>query len=181
LTLFAIRLLYVLIDRRVMAFLERFFAVRKVPGLGILLVLVCLYFIGMIVSNVLGRKFFRLVELISQRIPVIKAVYRVGKQVSEGLSGVGEKQVFKKVLLVDWNNNGVWAVAFVAGEIIDKRTGETMFRVFVPHVPTPVTGFIFVVKRSQTIDPGWTVEEAIKMIVSGAIVSPEEIKAVSPP
>lgn len=176
LSVVAIQLLYVLIDKRIMVFLNDFIEVRKIPGLGILLLLICLYFIGLIVTNVVGRRFLHLIERISQRIPVIKAIYQVGKQFSEGLSSVEDKQVFKKVLLVNWNNNGVWAVAFVAGRIIDQHTGESMLRVFVPHVPSPTTGFIFVVKESQTIDPGWTAEEAIKMIVSGAIIAPKEIK-----
>jgi len=176
LSVVAVQLLYVLIDKRVMVFLNKFIEVRKIPGLGILLLLICLYLIGLIFSNVVGRRFLHLVDRISQRIPIIKFIYQVGKQFSEGLSSAEDKQVFKKVLLVNWNNNGVWAVAFVAGRIIDQRTGESMFRVFVPHVPSPTTGFIFVVKESQTIDPGWTAEEAVKMIVSGAIISPQEIK-----
>ena len=181
LTVLAIQLLYVLIDKRVMTFLERFIDVRHIPGLGILLVLIFLYLIGMIVSNVVGRQFFYFVEWVSQRVPIIKAVYHVGKQLSEGLSEVGDKQVFKKVLLVKWNSESVWVIAFVTGKIIDQRTGETLIRVFMPHVPSPATGFIFIVKESDTIDPGWTIEEAIKMIVSGGIVSPKEIKNINLP
>jgi len=178
LSVLAIQLLYVLIDKRVMVFLNNFIEVRKIPGMGILLALACLYFIGLIVSNVVGRSIFNIIDRISQRIPIIKAIYQVGKQLSESLSGGSDKQAFKKVLLVDWNNNGLWGVALVAGRIIDQRTGENMLRVFVPYVPNPTSGFIFVVKESQTIDPGWTVEEAIKMVVSGAVISPKEIKAV---
>ena len=178
LSFLAIRLLYVLIDKRVMGYLDHYFKVRQIPGLGILLVLVCLYLIGMVVSNVVGRQFFRFLEGLSRRIPVIKAVYQVGKQLSEGLAGVEDKQAFKKVLLVSWNNDGVWAIGFVAGKFVDQRTGENMLRIFVPHVPSPTTGFVFIVKESQTIDPGWTMEEGIKLIVSGGIISPKEIKKV---
>ncbi|OGX28076.1 MAG: hypothetical protein A2705_01185 [Omnitrophica WOR_2 bacterium RIFCSPHIGHO2_01_FULL_52_10] len=84
----AVRLLYVLIDQRVMGFLGNFYAVRKIPGLGILLLLVSLYFIGLIVSNIRGRRLLRLLESISQRIPFIKTIYGVGKQLSQGLSVV---------------------------------------------------------------------------------------------
>ena len=181
LTVLAIQLLYVLIDKRVMTFLERFIEVRHIPGMGILLVLISLYLIGMIVSNVVGRQFFYFVEWLSQRVPIIKAVYHVGKQLSEGLSEAGDKQAFKKVLLVKWNSESAWVIAFVTGKIIDQRTGETLIRVFMPHVPSPATGFIFIVKESDTIDPGWTIEEAIKMIVSGGIVSPKEIKNINLP
>ena len=176
LSVLAIQLLYYLIDKRVMVFLNKFFEVRKIPGLGILLVVFCLYLIGLIVSNVVGKGFFHFIEQISRRIPIIKVIYQVGKQFSDALSGTEGKQAFKKALLVDWNNNGVWAIGFLTGRIIDKRSGETMLRVFVPHVPSPTTGLIFIVKESAAIDPGWTIEEAIKMVVSGSVISPQEIK-----
>ncbi|MBF0619408.1 MAG: DUF502 domain-containing protein [Candidatus Omnitrophica bacterium] len=172
----AIKLLYVLIDKRVMALLDQFIEIRHIPGMGILLVLVCLYLIGMIVSNIVGKQLFRFIDGIGHRIPIIQTIYQVGKQVSESLSVAGDKQSFNKVLLVNWNGNGIWAIVFVAGDIIDQRSGEKMYRVFMPHVPNPATGFVFLVKESQTMDPGWTVEEAIKMVISGAIVSPAEIK-----
>jgi uncharacterized membrane protein len=176
----AIKLLYVLIDKRVMAFLGEFVPVRQIPGLGILLLLVCLYLIGLIVSNIVGRQIFHFIDHVGRQIPIVKAVYQVGKQLSESLSNAGNKQAFKQVLLVNWNGNGVWAVAFVAGQITDNRTGELMYRVFMPHVPNPATGFVFVVKESQTVDPGWSIEEALKMVVSGAIISPKEIRRQEP-
>jgi uncharacterized membrane protein len=176
LSFLAIQLLYILIDKKVMAFLDRFIEVRQIPGLGILLVLVCLYLIGMIVSNVVGKQFFGLVHRISERIPIVNMVYKVGKQLSESLSDVRGKQTFSKVVLVDVNNNGLLGIAFVAGQIKDMRTGENLLRVFVPSVPNPATGFIFVVKESQAFDPGWTLEDGVKMVVSAAIISPAEIK-----
>ena len=176
LTVAAIRLLYVLIDKRVMGFLENFIEVRQIPGAGILLVLVCLYLVGLIVSNVIGRQLFRLIDHIGRRIPIVDAVYHVGRQLSESLSDAGKKNAFQKALLIDWNNSGMWTVAFVTGNIIDQKTGEKMLKVFVPKVPNPATGYIFIIKESAAIDPGWTVEEALKMIVSAAIISPDAIK-----
>lgn len=176
LSFLAIQLLYVLIDRQVMVFLGKFIAVRQIPGLGLLLVLISLYLIGMIVSNVVGRRFFHFIESVSQRIPVIKAIYQVGKQLSQSLGSGDEKQAFKKILLVDCNGNGVWGIGFVAGRMVDQRTGESLYRIFMPTIPNPTTGLIFLVKESATIDPGWTIEEAVKMILSAAIISPGEIK-----
>ena len=172
----AIQLLYLLIDKRVVVFFNRFFEVRKIPGLGILLVLLCLYLIGLIVSNVIGKRLFHFIERISQRIPLVKVIYQLGKQFSESFSGEKGKEVFKRVVLVDWNNNGLWAMGFVTGRIVDQASGEPMLRVFVPNAPSPTTGFIFVIKEGAAIDPGWTVEEALKMVVSGSVIAPPEIR-----
>ena len=193
LSIIAIRLLYFLIDKRVMGFLDHFIHVRQIPGLGILLVLVCLYLIGLVVSNVVGKQIFHLIDSISERIPVIKAVYQVGKQLSEGLSVTEDKQAFKKALLVSclpspapaspaggdqpaYVGPGGWTLAFVTGSVKDESTGEELLKIFVPTVPNPTTGFIFFVKPSQTMDPGWSVEEALKMIVSAGIIAPAQIK-----
>ena len=176
LSITAIQLLYVLIDKRVMVFLDKFIEVRQIPGLGILLVLICLYLIGLIVSNVVGKQIFHFIGRITERIPVIKAIYQVGKQLSESLSANEGKQAFKKAVLIDCLPGGVWTVAFITGTIKDENTGEELLRIFVPTVPNPTTGFIFLVKASQTIDPGWSVEEAVKMIVSAGIISPSQFK-----
>ncbi len=175
LSILAVKLLYELIDKRVMAFIDDFVNVRQIPGLGILLVLVCLYLIGLIVSNVIGRQIFNLIERVTKRIPVIKAIYQVGQQLTEGLSVAEGKQAFQKALLVDCNNTGVWTVAFVTGRTVEEDSGIEMLRMFVPTVPNPTTGFVFVVRPDQTKDPGWTVEEALKMIVSAGIISPARI------
>lgn len=175
----AIRLLYVLIDKQVMKFLAQFIDIRQIPGLGILLLLISLYFIGLIFSNVLGRQIFKFIDNITNRIPIIKAIYGIGKQISDTLAVTDpQKQAFKKAILVDSFNGRGWMLGFVTGSIKDQN-GEELLKVFVPAVPHPLTGIIFIVKPSQTLDCGWTVEEALKMIVSAAIISPDQIKKVS--
>jgi len=175
----AIRLLYVLIDKQVMKFLAQFIDIRQIPGLGILLLLICLYFIGLIFSNVIGRQIFRFIDHVGDRIPVIKAIYGVGKQLSETLSmSDPQKQAFKKAVLVNTFNGNGWMLGFVVGSIKDQN-GEELLKIFVPSAPHPLTGIIFIVKPSQTLDCGWTVEEALKMVVSIGIISPDGIKKTS--
>jgi uncharacterized membrane protein len=173
------RLLYLLIDKQIMKFLEQFIDIRQFPGLGILLLLSSLYIIGLIFSNVLGRQIFRLIDGIAERIPIIKAIYGVGKQISNTLSMADpQKQAFKKAILVDTFNGNGWMLGFVTGTV-KNQNGEEMIKVFVPAVPHPLTGIIFIVKPSQTLDCGWTVEEALKIIVSAGIISPEKFRKLS--
>ena len=174
----AIRLLYILIDKQIMRFLAQYIDIRQIPGLGILLLLFSLYFIGLIFSNVAGKQIFKFIDSITERIPIIKFIYGVGKQFSDTLSETGtHKQAFKKAVLVNSFNGNGWMLGFVTGSVKDPN-GEEMFKVYVPAVPHPFTGIVFIVKPSQVLDCGWTVEEALKMIVSAGIVSPEEIKKI---
>ena len=76
-----------------------------------------------------------------------------------------------------FDGNG-WLLGFVVGSIKDQN-GEELLKIFVPSAPHPLTGIIFIVKPSQTLDCNWTVEEALKMVVSIGIISPEEIKKIS--
>jgi uncharacterized membrane protein len=172
----AIRLLYILIDKQVMHFLAQYIDIRQIPGLGILLLLICLYIIGLIFSNVLGRQILWFMDIVTERIPIIKFIYGVGKQISETLSMTDpSKQAFKKTVLVKTFEGGGWMVGFLVGSIKDQN-GEELHKVFVPSSPHPLTGIVFIVKTSQISDCSWTVEEALKMVVSIGIVSPEVIK-----
>ena len=174
----AIWLLRKFIDQQVLKFLAQHFDIRQIPGLGILLLLFSLYAIGLIFSNVFGRQIFKFIDNVADRIPIIKFIYGVGKQISDTLSMTDpQKQAFKKAVLVNTFNGNGWMLGFVTGNMKDQN-GEEMLKVFVPAVPHPLTGIIFIVKPSQTLDCGWSVEEALKMIVSAGIISPEAIKKI---
>ena len=175
LTYLAIKLLYTSIDQRAVVLVDRFFGF-KFPGLGILLVLVSLYILGILASNVVGRRLFGLVEKMTNYIPLIKTTYKVGQQVGKTLS-LPEKQVFKKAVLVDYLKPGIWTIGFVTGEVIDtKNKNERLLKVFVPTPPNPTSGTMVVVRESETRDPGWTIEEAINAVISGGIIGPEELR-----
>ncbi len=147
----------------------------RIPGLGVLLVLIIFYLVGLFASNVIGHRFFNVIEDIFNRIPILRTTYQIGKQVSSSFS-LPEKQVFKQTVLVDMNNNGVWAVGFVTGTLTKQGVKEKFLKVFIPNVPNPVSGFVIVIKESQVFDPHWSVEEGMKVIVSGGIIGPEQLK-----
>ncbi len=175
----AILFLRKFIDKQILEHLPKFIDKHQIPGLGILLLLLSLYLIGLIFSNVVGRQVLKFIHGVAQRIPVINFIYGLGKQLSDTLSDAGlQKQAFKKAVLVNSFNGNGWVLGFVVGSIKDQN-GEELLRIFVPSSPHPLTGIVFIVKPSQTLDCGWTVEEALKMVVSIGIISPDGIKKIS--
>jgi len=175
LTYLVIRFLYITIDQRVMGLVDDFLGF-SIPGLGIILILFLLYLVGIAASNVIGKKILNSLERISNRIPLIKSTYQIGKQLSVTLS-MPEKQVFKKAVLVDYLKPGIWTIGFVTGSVIDRRNNdERLLKVFVPTPPNPTSGTMVVVKESETRDPGWSIEEAMQAVISGGIIGPVEIK-----
>lgn len=175
LTVFIIHFLYIAIDKRIMGMVYEFIGFR-IPGLGILLLLMGLYFLGFIASNVVGKNFFGFVERVMERIPLIKTTYQIGKQLSATLS-LPERQLFKRAVLVEYLKPGMWTIGFVTGVVIDRNNSDEMLlKVFIPTPPNPTSGTMVVVRDSQTRNPGWSIEEAMKAVISGGIIGPTEIK-----
>ena len=167
------------IDKQILSHLPNFIDKHQIPGLGILLLLMSLYLIGLVFSNVLGREILKFIHSVAERIPIINFIYGLGKQLSDTLSDAGsQKQAFKKAVLVSSFNGNGWMLGFVTGSI-KGQNGEELLRIFVPSAPHPLTGIVFIVNPSETLDCGWSVEEALKMVVSIGIISPEQIKKIS--
>jgi uncharacterized membrane protein len=173
LSILAIRLLYTGIDQRMMRYLERFTGIR-IPGLGIVVLLLALYLVGLIASNMVGRQIFTVIERITRQIPLVNTIYQVGKQLSTTIS-LPEKQVFKKAVLVEFLKPGMWTVGFVTGKIWDQPGNIELLKVYIPTPPNPTSGTIVLVKESQTRDTGWTIEETMKLVISAGIIGPTEI------
>ncbi|MBF0489587.1 MAG: DUF502 domain-containing protein [Candidatus Omnitrophica bacterium] len=176
LTTIAITLLYKLIDKKVMSFIEQYIEIRHIPGMGILLVLICLYLIGLVFSNVIGKQIFVFIGQVTERIPFIKFIYQMGKELSESFSLASDKQAFQKVLLVKNLTHDGWMIGFLTGTVKDNATGEELLRVLISATHNPLFGYIVLVKPEQTRDPGWSVEETVKAMVSVGIIFPAEIK-----
>jgi len=148
----------------------------NVPGVGALLTLLVIFFTGLVTANIVGQRLVRFWESLLARIPVVKSIYYSVKQVSDTLfSGNGD--AFRKVLLVHYPHPGAWSVAFQTGtpprQIGDQIVDEHV-SVFIPTAPSPVNGFFFFVKKSETIELDISVDDALKYIVSMGVVPPQQ-------
>jgi uncharacterized membrane protein len=170
---FVIRFLYLAVDRKVARPIERIVK-SEIPGLGILLVLIILYLLGLAASNWAGKSVFSAIGRIIGRIPLLKNIYHLGKQFGTALS-LPEKHVFKRAVLVEHFKPGVLSIAFVTGEILDKASGRTLLKLFIPTAPNPTTGFMVLVAPNQVRDLPWTIEQAMNVVISGGIIGPPEI------
>lgn len=176
LTYLVLRILYVGVDQQVTGMVDDMTGV-SIPGLGLILVIILLYLIGVVGSNVVGRKFFSIIERITRRIPLIGTTYQIGKQLSSTFA-LPERQVFKRAVLVEYLTPGMWTVGFVTGSMIDgQNQDEKLLKVYIPTPPNPTSGTLLLVRESQTRNPGWTIEEAMKAVISAGIIGPIKISA----
>jgi uncharacterized membrane protein len=148
----------------------------NIPGVGALLTLLVIFFTGLITANIVGQRLVRFWESLLARIPVVKSIYYSVKQVSDTLfSGNGE--AFRKVLLVHYPHPEAWSVAFQTGtppRQIGDLIADEHVSVFIPTAPSPVNGFFFFVKKSETIELDISVDDALKYIVSMGVVPPQQ-------
>lgn len=147
-----------------------------IPGLGVILTVGTVLLTGLLVRNVFGQQLLEYWDGLLRRIPFVNAIYNSVKQVSDTLlSGSGNS--FRKVLLVRYPHAQAWSLAFqtnVPGEVTRVLDGEEYVGVFVPTTPSPVNGFYFYVKKSETVELDISVDAAFRSIVSmGVVTTPE--------
>lgn len=145
-----------------------------VPGIGTILTVLIVFLTGLATANILGQRMVRFWEGVLARIPIVKSIYYSVKQISDTLfSGSGE--AFRKVLLVRYPHPNAWSVAFLTSTpaaTIADNVDEEHVGVFIPTTPSPVNGFFFFVKKSDTIELDMSVDEALKYIISMGVVAP---------
>lgn len=148
---------------------------RALLAVGILLVVV--YTLGEIAAHVVGRRILALGEALVLRLPIVKVVYSMSKQVVGAFQGSGSK-AFKSVVYVDFPLPGNKSVAFVTSDFT-KPDGTAWSTIFVPTTPNPTTGFLQIVERDRLEPSDMTVEEGIKMIMSLGVLRQEKKAARS--
>jgi uncharacterized membrane protein len=141
---------------------------------SVILTVATLYLLGMVTTNVAGRRIVRLAEAVVERVPLVTVIYQASKKVLEMLTGEGARP-FQRVVLVPFPNKDTQSVGFVTRVHKDQQTGEILYTVFVATAPNPTTGFVFVIKPSDVVELNWTIEEAVKVIMSGGVLMPETV------
>ena len=145
-----------------------------VPALAVLLTLFILYLLGLLTANVFGRRLIGLMELLVARLPLVKTVYRSTKQVVMTLGG-STAMSFQRVVLVEFPRPGMKCIGFLTAVMKDVDTGREMASIFIATTPNPTTGYMQIVPLDEVSETNWTVEEAIKLLMSGGVLSPPTV------
>ena len=150
-----------------------------VPTVSVIVFLSGLYLIGLLATAMVGRNLIALGEAIIRRIPVVTTVYGASKQMVETLSFSGKGANFKSVAIVDFPRPGMKAIGFITGTIFIEGDRE-YYKVFITTTPNPTSGYFEIMPSERVTISSLTVEEAIKLVMSGGIIAPDEIAAAQP-
>jgi uncharacterized membrane protein len=147
-----------------------------IPGLGLLIVIIVLTLIGMLTAGFVGKLFVRISEAVLARMPVISGIYSAMKQIFQTVLAQ-KSQAFRQAVMIEYPRRGIWAIGFITGTTegeVQNLTEETCVNIFLPTTPNPTSGFLLFVPKDDLIPLNMTVEQAVKMIISGGIVTPED-------
>ena len=148
---------------------------REIPGVGIATFLVAIYVAGLIGSYVIGRRFIAVGHRIADLIPVVRPIYRTARQTVDALSATKWNEQYSRVVLLDYPKDGVKSLGFVTAAYKDGR-GASMVAVFIPTTPLPSSGFLALVPEEKIIFTRLSVDEAMKIVLSGGILTPPIIQ-----
>lgn len=152
------------------------FVPYAVPGLGLLLLLIMLFLIGMLTTGYVGKFFVNLWEKIIRKMPVVSSIYSLIKQIFETFLSQKNRS-FSEVVLVEYPRKGLWTIAFVSkretGGEVEEKTGKQKISIYVPTTPNPTSGFLIFVDEKDVIKLDMSVEDGIKYVISCGIVTPD--------
>ena len=147
-----------------------------IPGVGLVTVVLLVLLVGLLVNNYVGRRFYQTWDYLLTRIPLFNKIYVAVKQIGEALLS-SNRTVFRAVGLIEYPRKGIWSLVFLTEKPnpeIEAAAEETLRSVFLPTTPNPTSGFLLMVPEKDLIRLSMTVEDGLKMVISGGAYVPGE-------
>lgn len=146
-----------------------------IPGLGIIVTFIGIFIVGVLATNLLGKKMLEAAESLMGRLPLVRPIYNSTKQLMETFFKK-DNEGFKKVVLIEFPKVGVYSVGFLTGRVREElktRTAEDNVSIFIPCTPNPTTGYYIVARERDVIYLDMKAEDAFKLIMTGGLVVPK--------
>ena len=150
-----------------------------IPGLGLLVLFIVLTLIGAVTAGFFGKLWLRFTEQLLNRMPVVRNIYSAIKQILETVLAQ-QSNAFREAVLVEYPRRGIWAIAFITGRTegeVQNITEEECINIFLPTTPNPTSGFLLFVPKKDLISLNMSTEDAIKMVISGGIITPPDLRS----
>ena len=153
---------------------------HQIPGIGLIISIITITFIGAITPGFIGRTLLKAGERILNKMPVVRSIYGAIKQIMETVMSTNSES-FREVVLVEYPRKGIWVIGFVTGETkgeVQTLNKEKLINVFIPTTPNPTSGFLLFLPKKDLVYMAMKVEDAVKMVISGGIVTPKNNRSL---
>jgi uncharacterized membrane protein len=146
---------------------------RPIAGIGFGILIILIYLAGLFVSNFIGKKIIERGESLLREVPMIREIYSTFKQILQSVI-LPHKGGFREVVLVEFPRPGMKTIGFVTNRVTDM-SGQKLVNVYIPTTPNPTSGYLEIIPEADVIHLDMPIDDAIMMVVSGGMVSPEVI------
>ncbi len=144
-----------------------------VTGLGILTLFLLILMTGLLAATFIGGRIVKWWEGVLHRVPVVRGIYATIKSMMDIISFT-ERGAYKRVVLIEFPMEGHYCFAFVTGVMkgeVQEVSEDPLINVYVPTSPNPTSGYFLLVPERDVVPLDISVEEAMKLIVSGGLYS----------
>ena len=168
-TFLILKYLFDLIDPGVKNLLNSIYDTPNIPGVGLITLIICIYIIGLFTKHILGDKIMKKLHDTIEKIPGIKSLYSSARSAIEVVSNSSDPD-YHSVVLIEFPRPGIKAIGLLTSSlgIID---GKPTSSVYIPTTPLPASGYLLLVPDEEITFTDITVEEAMKIIVSGGLLA----------
>lgn len=152
---------------------------RPVPGLGFISMIVVIFLVGLLTRNLIGRIAYTWFETLLNSIPFVRGVYGGIKDLVGAFTPGGKGRSFREVVLIEYPRTGLYTIGFVTNEmkfIAGDNSSLDLISVYIANPPNPTSGMLVLVPKKEIIPVDLTIEQGLKLALSGGIVSPEQFK-----
>lgn len=148
----------------------------QIPGLGLVALVILVYGAGVVTTHVLGRTVLEFGHRVLEFIPVVKSIYGTTRSAVELLSNANDSP-YSRVVLVQFPHPGLQSIGLVTSRM-PVAGGEGMLAVYIPTTPIPSSGFLVLVKAEDVVSTDMSVEEAMKVIISGGLLAEKQFQTL---
>jgi len=149
---------------------------RHIPGLGFLSMLVMILLVGLLTRNLVGRLLLGWFESLVRSIPFVRSVYSAVRDLVNAFALDGKGKTFRQVVMVEYPRKGLYTIGFVTNEmpyVGPDQEKANFLNVYIPNPPNPTSGLLVLVPPAEAIPLALTVEQGLKLVLSGGIVIPD--------
>lgn len=150
-----------------------------VPGVGFVTMLLLIMIVGLMSRNLIGRFIIKFFDKLISTLPLARTIYSAIRDLISAFAISAKSKTFKNVVVVEYPRVGLYSVGFATNEVfmnLDGQNNTDLVSVYFPHPPNPTSGVVIFVPRDQIKVLNLTIEEGLKLVLSGGVVSKSEIK-----
>jgi uncharacterized membrane protein len=142
--------------------------------LAVAFTLGALYLLGLATTRVVGRRLIGFFESLLQRIPLARTIYASTQRF---IAAMREQPAgMQRVVFIRFPTDDMMTVGLVTRMMRDADTGREVAAVYVPTAPNPTSGYIELVPADRLTETDWTVEEAMRFVVTGGTSGPDVVR-----